>query len=556
MWSVGLTVFSVVVLIGLVSMLGHEDKIHSEYKYQKGWQASLNGKVLETKENVNDYEFSDLKRGDVVELSNHLPEEFKDGQTLTMLVYLSAIEASVDGETIYTYGQDSYRENTLVASGYHFIALPDDCAGKELRITLTVGEDDAYNSLSTPTLTSTKGVYQEFARTHMVSLFICAFLTILGVVLTIFSAIALCFNRNFLRIFYIGLFSFLMGMWSMTNTKVLQIYHVDLVDQTMAEYLMLYLAPIVFFLMLGEMNQGAAKWKKYTIHGLTTLMVAFVTLAIVLQYANIQHYPRLLGYFHILGGMSLVLAAVCMIHRDRKDKDRDQGNKALLIALLVLGGSMALDLVRFNLQKYMFKNETWMTTSVIPIGTLIFVLILLISYLIYIYHILVTRAEKEWLEELAYYDGLCKTYNRTRCSEQFKKLDAGKEPYALINMDLNGLKMINDTYGHIQGDLLLQEFAAILQKAFEEVGDVYRMGGDEFLVIVMEDRFRKIEGALRNMEQLERRRSEELPFTIDTSYGVAKSEECDPAKTEKVYSLADQRMYEMKMKKKRDNLLR
>ncbi len=552
--SIALAAVSALVMTGLVSMLGHEDKIHQEEAYSAGWSASLNGKEMPPEANISDYAFSALKRGDVIELGNRLPKDLKDAQTLSFLLYLCTVEVTLDGQPIYTYGMDSYKEGTLVGTGYHYIPLPEDAAGKEIRIRLTVGEDNAFGSLSSPALVDTANAWQEFARTHIVTVFICVFLTVLGAVLTIFSAIAFCFNHNFLRVFYIGVFSFLMGLWSMSNTKILQIFHVDLVDQTLAEYLMLYLAAVVFFLILGEMNKQAARWKQYMIRGLTALLAAFTLLAVVLQYLNIQHYPRLLSYFHILGGLSLLLAALCLIPTEKEKRPED--NKALLIALVVLGGFVALDLLRFNLQKYMFKKEIWMTNSVIPIGTLFFVLILLISYLSYIYHILVTRAEKEWLEELAYYDSLCHTFNRTRCNETFARLDAGETQYALINLDLNGLKTINDTYGHTKGDLLLQEFAEILSEVFADVGEVYRMGGDEFLVVVTEECFAKIDGALARMEQLEKKRSGELSFSIDASYGVAKSGECRPAKTEKVYTLADQRMYEMKMRKKRGKLLR
>jgi diguanylate cyclase (GGDEF)-like protein len=120
----------------------------------------------------------------------------------------------------------------------------------------------------------------------------------------------------------------------------------------------------------------------------------------------------------------------------------------------------------------------------------------------------------------------------------------------LINIDLNGLKSINDNSGHSQGDLLLQEFAAILQRSFSGVGNVFRMGGDEFLVIVHKEQFRLLDQAIAAMERQERKRSSQLPFTVDASYGVAYSEECSPSRTDRVYALADQRMYEMKRQKK------
>ena len=130
------------------------------------------------------------------------------------------------------------------------------------------------------------------------------------------------------------------------------------------------------------------------------------------------------------------------------------------------------------------------------------------------------------------------------------------QDYAFINLDMNGLKGVNDSLGHMAGDQLLKEFAQILQAAFRDIGQVFRMSGDEFLVIIREEQFPQIDQCLNRMVKMEKRRSADLPFIIDSSYGVAKHSECMDGMTERVYTLADQRMYEMKTKKKINRRLR
>ena len=84
--SIALAAVSALVMTGLVSMLGHEDKIHQEEAYSAGWSASLNGKEMPPEANISDYAFSALKRGDVIELGNRLPKDLKDAQTLSFLL--------------------------------------------------------------------------------------------------------------------------------------------------------------------------------------------------------------------------------------------------------------------------------------------------------------------------------------------------------------------------------------------------------------------------------------------------------------------------------------
>ena len=99
--------------------------------------------------------------------------------------------------------------------------------------------------------------------------------------------------------------------------------------------------------------------------------------------------------------------------------------------------------------------------------------------------------------------------------------------------------------------MLLKEFAGILKTAFEGVGEVYRMGGDEFLVIVYENNFKNVSRALETMETMEKKKSVEYPFVIEASYGIARSNEDGLDMASKVYAEADSRMYEMKMAIKR-----
>lgn len=519
----------------------------------EGWHVSVNGQALAQEDTLAAYKFSHLQVGDEIVLMGSFPKDMARHQTMTFLCYLSTIDVEIDGRQIYHYGQEYAEKNWLVGSGYHFIDLPDNVSGKDFVITLNVREPDAFTNITNPTVTATSEVYREFARQHLLSTFVGIFLILLGAVMTIVSAVAVCYSKLYVRLLYIGIFSFLMGIWSMGNMKVFEIFKIDLASNTTVEYLTLYLAPISFILMIAEMRKHVAIWKQQLAYASAMLMGLFFVVSTILHFLNIEHYPRLLGYFHLFGGISLFLVALTGYDKEKK---RDRSERALHIGVVILCVSVAIDLVRFNLQKYVMQDNELLTISIIPVGTLLFIVMLVVSYIFYIYGILVHEAEQEWLADRAYHDELCGTYNRTKCNERFDELDAGDAEYALINMDLNGLKTINDSLGHVQGDLLLQEFAAILQDAFSGMGEVFRMGGDEFLVLVRQEQFPLIDQCLNKMVRLEKRRSSELTFNIEAAYGVAKSSECPKESVQKVYMLADRRMYDMKTKQKINQRLR
>lgn len=97
------------------------------------------------------------------------------------------------------------------------------------------------------------------------------------------------------------------------------------------------------------------------------------------------------------------------------------------------------------------------------------------------------REHIERIRDKAYTDTLTGVGNKAAYFEAVKAYDAlireKKADFAVVVMDLNGLKQINDNFGHECGDLALSDAAKVLKNVFGEE-HVYRIGGDEFFVII------------------------------------------------------------------------
>ena len=87
---------------------------------------------------------------------------------------------------------------------------------------------------------------------------------------------------------------------------------------------------------------------------------------------------------------------------------------------------------------------------------------------------------------LSYHDFLTELYNRRFCEEEIKRLNTIRNlPISIIVGDINGLKLINDTFGHDEGDKFLRKAAASIQSACHKDDIVARWGGDEFIIILL-----------------------------------------------------------------------
>ncbi|MGL5311815.1 MAG: sensor domain-containing diguanylate cyclase [Peptostreptococcaceae bacterium] len=95
------------------------------------------------------------------------------------------------------------------------------------------------------------------------------------------------------------------------------------------------------------------------------------------------------------------------------------------------------------------------------------------------------KLTQERLKYLSYTDILTGLKNRTSFEERIQELACEKYlPLGVIMGDANGLKIINDSLGHEEGDKLLKLTSKVLKNVCEDIGEIFRIGGDEFVILV------------------------------------------------------------------------
>lgn len=131
------------------------------------------------------------------------------------------------------------------------------------------------------------------------------------------------------------------------------------------------------------------------------------------------------------------------------------------------------------------------------------------------------KLDRERLKYLSYTDILTGAKNRTCFEEREQKLSKEEYlPLGIIMGDANGLKLVNDTFGHSEGDNLLIQITNVLKESCENIGEVFRVGGDEFVILVPNSSQKQCEEIIRDIANRCKDYKNDL-FKISISLGLS-----------------------------------
>ena len=169
------------------------------------------------------------------------------------------------------------------------------------------------------------------------------------------------------------------------------------------------------------------------------------------------------------------------------------------------------------------------------------------DYLIATYYSLQREYYQRKLKLQAYTDGLTGAYNRRYFIEYLQKTEkTGRRKYAIIMLDLNGLKKINDTLGHEAGDELIRAVVKNSKDAFDKKDIICRLGGDEFSIISFGEKA-DIEEKIAKLRSNEKKWKGKLVKDISFAMGMAYSEDDKDLDYSGLMQAADALMYKDKM---------
>ncbi|NDI78884.1 GGDEF domain-containing protein [Psychrilyobacter sp. BL5] len=166
------------------------------------------------------------------------------------------------------------------------------------------------------------------------------------------------------------------------------------------------------------------------------------------------------------------------------------------------------------------------------------------------------REKTKEFEHYATMDDMTNTYNRRMGLKMLKNYfilsKRHKNNLSVCYVDIDELKCVNDSFGHVEGDELIRNISEMLRSSVRKSDIVSRMGGDEFLIIFPECGIEGAEKVMRRLGEKMRVYNEvsQKYYRASVSFGISGFSSCDARTLEDLLVEADNRMYAMKKENK------
>lgn len=323
------------------------------------------------------------------------------------------------------------------------------------------------------------------------------------------------------NLFFLGSFSVILGIWKVTDLKCAPILFPQ--NPMVLGYISigsLYLSSIALLLFL---TTHFSERNKNRLFGLAIAYGVISFLVLLLQVLGIADLRETLIISHLLLLMTICTLPVAALLKRFGVPPESVNHSWWLFLILAVG--ILLDMILYYI--------TGSTSNVI------FALCSFVVYALVVFMSNTLTATRK-----AYLDSNTGLSNKSRWTELMNDTTSSIEGIGIVVMDLNGLKRINDTYGHEAGDQVIFQFSNILRNTFPSNSVICRWGGDEFAVLTTGTSQKKLDACIDAITHA----TQEYNAAVEGAHihfaaGYALSADYPGLTRNELMSVADSKMY-------------
>ncbi len=407
-------------------------------------------------------------------LQKKLPQINFDNNYLFFRSMQSYINIYVDDVLVYTYKPENSLFRKIPGSTWVLVPLKEEFSNKKLTIEKESKYKNFYGTMDEIYL-GTKASIISYLIKNSFGGFITSFLMLIIGLLCIMISIFIKKMLSNRKIYFLGIFSILCSFWSLGELRILQLFIGNVNFVSHFAFLSLNMGHLAFlmFIYTFDFYSRDKIFKSIILASFTSFI-----LINILHIFNIMDYFQSLVLTHLAILSSVVYICIkygLFFFRKNIGKHINQLHFHMLIFFVIA----LSDLFKF----YIFK--TIKLGGGIRLGLCYFIFSMAILSFKQLSQAFSEKLELSLLKKIAFTDSLTKLNNRSAFEEKRKELELNEQiqEISIISADMNNLKLINDNLGHQEGDKALEEVSKLLYSYFKDYGCLYRLGGDEFIII-------------------------------------------------------------------------
>ncbi len=448
-------------------------------------------------------------------------------------------EIYADNILIYKY-PTTQRNSFSKTSGYawHFVEIPALTHTLELKIRSVYGEIE--EKIPVFYYGSTASIINTVLYDNLPVFILCIMLFCFGIIMIAYWLIIRRRVAISPSIFYLGICAALMSLWTLSQNRFTVLVMNNNLVTVYASFHLFMLLPLPYILFVKSYYEDT-KNKIWDIMCIAILTQNIICIA--LQYFKIIDFMQTLWTSFAIIFFCIICVLAYSFHLYRKSYSKQ---KILfhMISLLLFFIFCSIDIL-----VYYFSG--WSNSILGRIGIALYIVVLGYDTIRDSAKLMKMGEQATAYHQLAFSDNMTGLGNRTAFNHDFSHYAIAAEGVAIIDFDLNGLKQVNDQHGHQAGDHYIIIAADMIAKNFNKLGKTYRVGGDEFVVIVADCEnisFEPYFDALHNDMAKYNRKTNQFPIQI--AYGMAIYSSTMDRSLEDTYGRADKAMYQNKKRLK------
>lgn len=440
----------------------------------------------------------------------------------------SSYSVYLDGELLYTHTPGPFEHGGIV----QWVPLPDtDLTGHTLAV-----------SSPSKDLTILVGDYSDlllfYRNANVPTLIFSGLFLVLGTLIGLLSlgARAAIGGQRLRTLRYLSALVILVSLWISMDAAVFQLIHLS----GAVMYVLAMYAFMAMPLFMIQFYRSMLETDSRVLRLLFRLHLLNLCLCGLLQALGVAPLHRTLHLTHVMMAVTL-LALLRQLVRWLHSAFRRQ-------AQLMLGGFAALGYccAAAFLDYYLGGQRLYLI--LFSMGILLFVTSLLAVSIGFVYQEMVKSSQMRYYQKMANTDLMTQLASRTAFEERVQQAPTLAGSCACIVVDINNLKQVNDTMGHSAGDGLICSAAECILSVFEPLGRCYRMGGDEFAVLLENMTAVQVRKALSELDLCISRSNLTQSVPLSVAVGHAMGQDA-PIQT--LFHEADAAMYRNKTQMKR-----